>query len=288
MTGRTAILILAHKNPEQLQRLCGALAHPLSDIYISIDARSDIRPFKTLLPGIRFIKKREKGVWGGFSLVKACLNGIEEILSAGTGYDYVHFISGQDYLVLPMEEIIAATEAGYGKQYITWHDISGSEPYHKNMRARYEYYHINHRNRNLSIVTDKAIRILQPRKRRPPAGPVYKGGGWWSLTSDCLRYVLDYCASHPETVRFFEKTHCPDELFFQTIIKASPFAGQMTGRDMRYVDWSAHGKSPEILTVKDFDRIVSGGDWFARKFDTGKDSKILDMVDGFRKDKTRK
>lgn len=286
MVKKSAILILAHKNPEQLKRLYGALAHPLFDIYISIDAHSDITPFRELLPEGAFIKRREKGVWGGFSLVQASLNGIEEILSSGTDYNYIHFISGQDYPILPMDDIASATDDDYKKEYIAWHDISGSEQYQKNMRARYEYYHINHRNRYITITINKAIRFLQPFKRNCPVGTAYKGGGWWSLTTGSLHYILDYCKSHPEVIKFFRRSHCPDEIFFQTILKNSPFAEHMTGNHMRCIDWSAHGKSPETLTVKDFDKIVSGGNWFARKFDISKDTEVLDMIDEYRRRKT--
>lgn len=287
MSNRSAILILAHKNPLQLRRLYDALQHPRFDVYISIDANCDMTPFKEALPNAVFIRQRERGVWGGFSLVQASLNGVEEILSSEEHYHYVHFISGQDYPVLPMSDIARATDCGNDKQYITWHDISGNDHYHKNMRKRYEYYHINHRNRNLTIILNRLIKTFQPFKRRSPITPVYKGGGWWSLTGDCLHYILDYCREHPEVVRFFRKTHCADEIFFQTIIKNSTFGDCITGKDMRYVDWSAHGKSPETLTSGDFEKIINSGNWFARKFDTDKDSKILDLLDEYRKNKSQ-
>ena len=43
---RLAHLILAHNNPLQLERLVKRLDHPDADIYIHLDAKTDIKEYK--------------------------------------------------------------------------------------------------------------------------------------------------------------------------------------------------------------------------------------------------
>ena len=68
-------LILAHKNPEQLCRMVKTLDDGNSKFFIHLDAKKSIEPFATLLQGknIVFIPKRERCVWGGFSIVVATI-----------------------------------------------------------------------------------------------------------------------------------------------------------------------------------------------------------------------
>lgn len=49
---------------------------------------------------------------------------------------------------------------------------------------------------------------------------------------------------------------------------------------MTYIDWSANGPSPEVLSEKDFTSIVRSNKFFARKMETGLSDVLLDMVDG--------
>ena len=45
---KIACLILAHKNPGQLQRVIKAMQHPAIDMYIHVDKKVDIRAFAVL------------------------------------------------------------------------------------------------------------------------------------------------------------------------------------------------------------------------------------------------
>ena len=102
---RHAILIHAHRLPEQFGRLCAALRHPDFDIYANIDAKSDIQPFRDAAPQVKFITNRINIKWGHWSQVEATLNSMRCIADSGNDYGYVIFISGQDYPVRPLDEI---------------------------------------------------------------------------------------------------------------------------------------------------------------------------------------
>src|SRR5947208_8882520 len=98
---RIAHLILAHKNPQQVERLIKALDHPSFDLYIHLDKKSDPLPFAFLARRERvlFIKERTKIYWAGYGTIQATINGFREILPKN--YDYINVISAQDFPIKP-------------------------------------------------------------------------------------------------------------------------------------------------------------------------------------------
>ena len=276
---KIAILIQAHKNPEQVGRLCRALSHPDIDLYLNIDHKCDIQPFLDTVPdNAQWIKQRTEIRWGDFSQVAATLRGLREIVGSGRTYDYVIFVSGQDYPILPAEEIVSQIEQRAGSEMIAWIELPPDHPW--NRRYRYRHYHFN--NKICTLAVNRMIRTLSFRLRTYPLQPVYKGSQWWNLSIAAIRYILDYCRIHPEFIRFNRTVHCSDELFFQTLLLHSPFRERLLNDNFRYIDWSTGSTSPRTLTVNDFDKIVQSGKWFARKLDMQQDSLIFDQLDEFR------
>jgi hypothetical protein len=45
--------------------------------------------------------------------------------------------------------------------------------------------------------------------------------GWWTLSSNCLKYVVDYSNKNPGFLKSFKYTLCAEEMFFQTILMNS-------------------------------------------------------------------
>src|SRR6059058_1117362 len=94
---RIAHLILAHKNPSQLERLIVALQHPSFFFYVHIDEKAGLQQFEYLnkYENVFFIKNRTKIFWAGYGTIQATINGIREILPFK--YDYINVISAQDF-----------------------------------------------------------------------------------------------------------------------------------------------------------------------------------------------
>jgi hypothetical protein len=82
-------------------------------------------------------------------------------------------------------------------------------------------------------------------------------------------------------VRFFRYVDVPDEIFFHTIVLNSPLRDTVVNDDLRYLEWREPelAGGPALLGESDFDKIMSSGDLFARKFDITVDPDILDMID---------
>ena len=70
---RIAHLIMAHKNPGQLERLIVTMKHTMFDLYIHLDKKTDIKSFRHLdkHDNVFFIMYRIECNWGGYSFVKA-------------------------------------------------------------------------------------------------------------------------------------------------------------------------------------------------------------------------
>ena len=69
---KIAILILGHKNPNQLSKLVSSLANSHFDFYIHIDKKVDILPFQKSLENLKdmnisFVKDRIKTYFFDFS-----------------------------------------------------------------------------------------------------------------------------------------------------------------------------------------------------------------------------
>src|SRR5690606_41751438 len=136
---RTAHLILVHKNPIQLERLLKRMVHPNFDFYIHLDKKIDSKSYLHLaaIPNVFFIKKRVDIIWGGYSIIKATFNGINEICQNGQNYNFINFLSGQDYPIKPIEEIARFFQENIGKEFITYKDIVSDW---KEAQNRYKKY----------------------------------------------------------------------------------------------------------------------------------------------------
>ena len=81
---RIAFCIECHKYTPVLQELCRQLQHPEADIFIHVDAKSDIRDFAPLRPLARFIHPRSKVYWGEYGQIDCML----KLLRATCNGDY--------------------------------------------------------------------------------------------------------------------------------------------------------------------------------------------------------
>jgi hypothetical protein len=148
-----------------------------------------------------------------------------------------------------------------------------------------------------SIKTVKAVtRIVMARKlrhllkmfkaRRHPAYiRPYGGEQWWALPTDVVRAILDFNDEHPDYLRFHRDSFAPDEMVFQSIV-AHLYSSRRdeAASSLTYVNWkrkNPSGPGPAVFNAGDFYELVSQADkkLFARKFDTGIDAVILDLLD---------
>ena len=111
---------------------------------------------------------------------------------------------------------------------------------------------------------------------------VKKGYNWASLTNKSVEVLLE---KESMIKRMTFASLCADEIYKQTILckyAADTIFYDEYGNttDLRYVDWSEGEDHPKILDDTDYEKIMSSGKLFARKFDEEKSKKIIDRIYG--------
>ena len=75
----------------------------------------------------------------------------------------------------------------------------------------------------------------------------YYGSAWFSITGDCMKFILSYIENNKKYIEFFKNSIYPDEMFFQTIIMNSKYSKSIVNNNLRYIDWSEKKASPKTL-----------------------------------------
>jgi len=286
----TAYLILAHHQPHHLARLINALQDTDSTFFIHIDAKVDEAPFRKAVgaqDNVAFIKRRPVN-WGGFSIVEATLNILEEAWKSNLSFHRFCLLSGSGYPIKSKAHI--KREFGTAKQFMRVDRSVGasvSNLHTDNVRFYWfmdAWGPISHR--------------LGGRIARRPYGKIelYHGSAWWALTRGCVDYIFEFLSSHRDYQPFFKHARCSDEIFFQSIVKSSPFAAEITHdfeikldldeffrsneHGCQYIDWNAQGERlPKVLDLLDLHKLLNSDALFARKFEEQRSRLLLDELE---------
>lgn len=281
---KIAYLINAHKNFRQLQRLVARLDNGNADFFIHVDKKVKAPVFSSLVESLNksnvsVVPERVDVKWGGFSQVEATLSGLRSILRSSNHYDYISFISGQDYPIRGNSHILGFLAANQGCEFIDYCRLAPDGWAEAMIRfekywllEKISYYRIHS---CIQYVLDR----LLPKRRVPNGYDAFCGSQWWTISSGCAGYIVDFCNENNEFVDFFRYTLCPDEMFFQTILVNSKYKEKIFNDNLRYIDWTEKNTSPKILTKDDYYRIISSNKLYARKFDAGIDEDVMDLID---------
>lgn len=249
---RIAYAILVHRYPQQFGRLLQALSLNAGHVefFVHIDGKSPSAPFHNAVgeaerPKVHFIDRRTNVNWGGFSQVRAILMLMQEIVKSKRRFDYIILLSGQDYPIKSNEFIHTYLTCNAGCEFIQHVRIPDVD---WNVVHRIEEYHFyDFVGRKLEWYFKRTVGRFLPAKRRFPSGfSPFGGSSWWGLTMECVEFILDFITRSRSFVRFFWFTHCPDEMFFHTIIANSRFSERVRNERLTYVDWTLGQTGPKI------------------------------------------
>jgi hypothetical protein len=273
---KTAFLILAHANPAFLKELVTAINRPPDSIFVHIDKKADEAPFRQLCAGkCTFVADRETVYWGRFSIIQATLNLIKAACSTGH-FDYYCLLSGCDYPIKPVADFERYLSANR-KEFITHTPIDTLPLKRKRYTGFYFWENKNEFQKKLNYGFTKIQRVFyrrKPYKNRP----LFFGAQWWTLSSEAIQYILDFLNKDPGYNRYFKYTHCPDEMFFQTIIMHSPFAGNVVCNNLRCIHFIPGNAHPKTWTMADKETLLASPAYFARKFDMAVDAQIISFL----------
>lgn len=317
---RIAYLITAYDQPEHLRRLVAALDAPGVDFHVHIDAAADIASFQAALadrPNLRFVARRVRIRWMGFSQVESILALVRQALA--TGFDYCVLLSGSDYPI-KSNDFIRSFYSSASSEFIAFFALSDRPGWQHKVQ---HYYPIDQipiwgYSKNREPVFWRSLfwgrfhqyRHLMPKRRFLPGLDPYAGSDWWSISWGCADYVTRFVDNNPAYLRFYRYTHCPSEMFFHTIIMNSAWADRVHRVDeyrrwsaqtpveikqqetallpeeqfnLRYIDWSGvttgQREVPAILDETDWPQLLNSPSLFARKFVPGRSDAVLKLID---------
>jgi Core-2/I-Branching enzyme len=275
---KLAHLILAHKEPSQLERLIKRLNHDSAEIYVQLDAKADIQAFAYLEKQyqVSFIKNRIKIYWGSYSIIQATLNGFEEILATGKQYSHINLLSGQDYPLQHNNRLLDFLFNNTSKNYM--HALSIDEEW-KDAKPRIQKYHFNDFMFRGKFILQWTINFFMPVRKMPKGLKPYGRSQWFTITPACTLYIINFLKDNPDIRRYFRMTWGPDEFIFQTILCNSPFRDSIVNDNLRYINFKQGEHHPQTLTMADAEELVRSGKFFGRKFNAEQDSAILDYMD---------
>ena len=275
---KIAHLVLAHKNPAQVERLLNSLDHPGFDFYLHIDGKADITPYLHLgqRPNVFFIKKRTPVYWAGFGTIQATLNGFEEIMPKNA-YDYINVMSGQDFPLKPAGYIYNYIKQRQGAEFITCESIEAEWAI---AADRVRKYHLINWRIPGKFRIEKLINRILPRRKFPIKDHKIVGrANWFTLTPDAIRYSLDFLKKHPRLIRFYRLCWGADEFIFSTILYNSHFRPRIVN-NLMYVDWTGQTEGhPRILVTSDLPALQATDKLLARKFDMNTDSQVFSLLE---------
>lgn len=288
---KLAYLIIAHKNPEQLQRLFRILYHPENFYVFHLDAKSSpefqktVRSFLDQFSNVHLLES-ENCRWGGFSMVHIELAAIEYLLRWNHQWDFFINLSGQDFPLKTQNQIISYLKKHAEKNFITVFDQTfidswcnpylffrpaASDPDFLNAQSRVERYYVE-------VPGISQLLYIPFFKRRFMPGLTWHAGWQWMiLNRKFCEYIFTPGIVEPY-IRFFKNTFIPDEGFFQTLIMNSPFKETIVNDYKRTVNWQHRG-DVNIYRSEDYDFLTESHGLFARKFDQNIDSDIISRLE---------
>ncbi|WP_019769331.1 beta-1,6-N-acetylglucosaminyltransferase [Streptococcus sobrinus] len=284
-----AILILAHRNFDQIFQLCKTLK-PDFEIYIHFDVKIPLNQAQKDLmeqDAIHYISEIDVH-WGAWSVTEAELRLMEEALK-NPKIDFVHLISGQDWPLQNPKKIRefyekndkiylmakpAKEETKSGERLIWWQQFYFN---YDKINRRSTWGKIYHR---VSLNLQRLLRINKLKKLGIDL-EIYSGPQWCNLPRDVAQYCLDFMSQYPNYSKMLQTSFCSDEFWLPTIVYNEPkFSERIVGKYYRYIKWEEqHGSYPAILDERDYEAIRSSGAFFGRKFDTAYSQDLINRLE---------
>jgi len=285
---KQAILILAYKDIPQLIDMIECFDADFQFyIHIKKSSKIDALELEQLksLEKVAFVSRKYEVKWGGYNLLKAILHLSREALK-NTELSYFHLISGQDFPIKNTAYFKTFLKKNQGKQFIEY----VSPPDARFLKRLSHYYFFDLINAKTGEGNKKIFTLikLQRRlglKRKPPMiSHLAVGSAWWTLSYDCLKYIIDYTAKKPQFYQRLKYTWCPEEFYFQTVLLNSPFNEKLVNDNLRYIDWTTrNGSKPVILDSTDLHTLLHSEKIFARKFERPVSDLLLQKIKAIHK-----
>ncbi|MBW3468318.1 beta-1,6-N-acetylglucosaminyltransferase [Arthrospiribacter ruber] len=285
-----AILFIVHNNLERIEDFFKIYDHRFY-YFVHIDKKCNIEPDR-----IRKIKSKNENVvyigseytvnWGGFNFLKTIIFLVEKALNYG-GFSYIHTTSESNLPIKSNSFFIDFFNQNNGREFIEHFPLESDKwfrggLYRFNLYNLYDFF--NAKTKIGKVMINKLLNFQDfigvNRNILKKIPNLYGGSCWFSLTSKCLEFCLNYINQNPKFIKAFQYSHCPEEAFFQTIIINSEFRDFVVNDHLNYIDWEfRNGNSPANLDSSDLPKLLNSEKLTARKIVPGVSDQVrLDIL----------
>ena len=289
-----AFLIGAYQNPEYLKSLINSLDSSRSDIYVHIN-RLNVSEFESLI--LSYAGKKNVHFyydisvkWGGVSLLETMKLLLNEARKNPENA-FFHFLTGQDALVKPLNELFSFFEKNKEKNFIHAHNsleqLNNKELYNDFFYDRYRLFHfydnLDYRSHGVQYYLGRALTKFLKHigiRKKIPFKTLYRCSSWFSINVAAVDEMLLFL-NNPKKFNMLRHTFAPDEMFIASVLLNSdcPERFNIVNDSLRFLKFPPSGNgSPKILVETDFDEIVNSNAFFARKIDPKKSSKLIEKL----------
>ena len=293
-----AFLVVSHRNPRQVLRLVRALREGRDTVVLvhHDQRREPIDAGACAAAGGRLVDYGLRVEWGNMAYTDMLLAAMRE-LADGIDPDWIAVVSGQDYPLRPLPDFERhlAESPHHALLGDLWQlDLSVEPPSpEREFYLRYRYHHYAPP-RPVAAVLGRALGRraylrelpmglglrLGVKPRRHPFGPglrCHVCSDWLTLERTAVRAVLDFTREKPDVMQHYRRTIIPSESLFATVLANDPRLS--IGRATRLLGFEDSSPHPRTFGTGDLDELLASGMHFARKFDEGSDSRVLDLLD---------
>jgi hypothetical protein len=269
---RIAFILLCHKDPKGIIAQAERLTAVGDYVAIHFDRRAKPEDFEAIRtglasnPNITFTKRRVKCGWGEWTLVEATLLAVEAAVAAFPRATHFYMLSGD---CMPIKS------AEYAHDFLERNDVDYIESFDffksdwiktgiKEERLIYRHW-FNERNTKALFYASMKLQKKFGFARQVPADIAMQiGSQWWCLRRRTVEWVLDFCKTRKDVMRFFRTTWIPDETFFQTIVRHLVPENEIKSRTLTFLMFTDYGM-PLTFYNDNYDLLVSQDYLFARK-----------------------
>lgn len=281
-----ACIITAYHNFSHLNTLIELLSQKF-EVYVHIDKKAD-ESYKQIIKVNNHVHIYSKFCinWGGSEHLKAIVWLMNEALS-NEDISYFHIISGDDWPVRNLEEIYNHYEGSNEIALLSTKMSNMTAEWYKTCAKWQKYYSFldifNYKDLKQKIMIKLFVKFQQLigiNRFKKLEMELAQGLVWGDIPRDAFEYCMNYIHDNPEFWEFMTYGHASEEFFFQTILaNNNTFETRISNINYRYMNWNRkNGSYPGILDMDDYENIINGEWFFARKIDPNISGKLIETL----------
>lgn len=285
-------LFQIHKDSALVRRILNRLAADNHYFAINVDGKSAEKKELLMLakttPNVVMLTERIIN-HGGYSFTNCIIEQMRFCYELDISFDYYHTCSGQDYPCVSnavfdsffMGSSVSYTMMDMPEQVEKWRGTK-----YKKRLDRYNFTDQIHGKVAERIHLNGVLSLLLSPFRRAYSRmeEIWGGWNWFSLSEECIIYLLQFFRDNPDYLRRFKYTTAADELVFSSVLYYErKNLNVEIQNSLRFIEWhprrSYNGRLPLLLDEREYEEIVDSGALFCRKVESEYSKRLLKMID---------